>query len=117
MTRISSYFICGLVLVVCCLSLVDTCLGMWVKNEGLNKNKYPPRPKFTLGLDSHECGDLDITTATSLFQGHYQNGVRHRLRELKDQNEFNSLNYKGTGLFVIFEFNGHQADGPWIYSR
>ena len=90
---------------------------MHISNPEINPNKFPPRLKYTLTLDSNECGDLNINHAVSLFPGDLQHGVRRRLQELKNQNEFNNLNGGATGLWVIFEFLANDAEGPWIYAR
>ena len=90
---------------------------MHVSGPEINRNKFPPRLKITLTLDSNECRDLDVNHAASSFPGNLQNGVRRRLQDLKNQNEFNNLNGGGTGLWVIFEFLGDNPEGPWIYPR
>ena len=90
---------------------------MRITDDGLNWNKFLPRRKFILTLEGYECTNLDINKATSLFPCNFQDGVRNRLIQLQGQNEFNILNHEGKGLWVIFEFNGNTAEGPWIYQK
>jgi len=95
---------------------------MHITCDGVNLNKFPPPLKFILTLGDNDCGNLDINRATSLFPSYFQKEVQNRLQELQSQNEFNKLNGKGTGLWVIFELDIFKVidrpdKGPWIYPK